>query len=101
MIAAEANHFERALKSADALKRGARHEHRLVQVYTVCYGNLVTCSVANERRRDAADVAITTSFAVANLTHFYVESREIDSEGKAVPLPPSQAAMQGEVRQIA
>jgi transglutaminase-like putative cysteine protease len=51
--------------------------------------------------RDAADVAITTSFAVANLTHFYVESNEIDAEGKAVPLPPSQASMQGEVQQRA
>ena len=37
--------------------------------------------------RDAADVAITTSYAVANLTHFYVESNEIDAEGRAVPLP--------------
>jgi transglutaminase-like putative cysteine protease len=38
--------------------------------------------------RDAADVAITTSFGVANLTHFYVESNEIDAEGRPVPLPP-------------
>lgn len=37
--------------------------------------------------RDAADVAITTSFGVANLTHFYVESIEIDPEGRPVPLP--------------
>jgi transglutaminase-like putative cysteine protease len=36
--------------------------------------------------RDAADVAITTSFGVANLTHFYVESNEVDAEGKRVPL---------------
>ncbi len=38
--------------------------------------------------RDAADVAITTSFGRADLTHFYVESNEIDAEGKPVPLPP-------------
>ena len=37
--------------------------------------------------RDAADVALTTSFGRADLTHFYVESVEIDSEGKPVPLP--------------
>lgn len=49
--------------------------------------------------RDAADVAITTSFAIANLTHFYVESNEIDVKGKAVPLPPAQAMSQGEVQQ--
>ena len=38
--------------------------------------------------RDAADVAITTSFGVANLTHFYVESNEIGPDGNAIPLPP-------------
>ena len=38
--------------------------------------------------RDAADVAITTSFGRADLKHFYVESNEIDSEGRKVPLPP-------------
>ncbi len=38
--------------------------------------------------RDAADVAITTSFGVANLTHFHVESQEIDAHGQPVPLPP-------------
>jgi transglutaminase-like putative cysteine protease len=38
--------------------------------------------------RDAADVAITTSFGQANLTHFYVESNEVDSAGARVPLPP-------------
>ncbi|MFC6646406.1 transglutaminase family protein [Granulicella cerasi] len=37
--------------------------------------------------RDAADVAITTSFGVANLTHFFVESKEIDADGNPVPLP--------------
>ena len=38
--------------------------------------------------RDAADVAITTSFGRADLTHFYVESNEIDSTGARIPLPP-------------
>ena len=37
--------------------------------------------------RDAADVAITTSFGIANLTKFYVESNEIDAAGNKVPLP--------------
>ncbi|SNT41192.1 Transglutaminase-like enzyme, putative cysteine protease [Granulicella rosea] len=37
--------------------------------------------------RDAADVAITTSFGTANLTRFYVESNEIDAAGNRVPLP--------------
>ncbi len=37
--------------------------------------------------RDATDVAITTSFGVANLTSFLVDSFEVDAEGKAVPLP--------------
>ena len=37
--------------------------------------------------RDAADVAITTSFGVANLTHFRVDSHEVDTDGRAVPLP--------------
>ena len=37
--------------------------------------------------RDAADVAITTSFGMANLTHFLVESNEVDASGHAVPLP--------------
>jgi transglutaminase-like putative cysteine protease len=40
--------------------------------------------------RDAADVAITTSFGVANLVKFYVESNEIDADGNKIPLP-SQA----------
>jgi transglutaminase-like putative cysteine protease len=38
--------------------------------------------------RDAVDVAITTSFGRADLTHFYVETFEIDAEGRPVPLPP-------------
>ena len=37
--------------------------------------------------RDATDVAITTSFGVANLTSFLVDSFEVNAEGKAVPLP--------------
>ena len=38
--------------------------------------------------RDAADVAITTSFGRADLTHFYVDSFEIDPSGHRIPLPP-------------
>lgn len=45
--------------------------------------------------RDAADVAITTSFGQANLTHFYVESNEVDEQGTRVPLP--QRAVSGEI----
>lgn len=37
--------------------------------------------------RDATDVAITTSFGVADLTHFSVGSYEVDEEGKKAPLP--------------
>lgn len=37
--------------------------------------------------RDATDVAITTSFGMANLIHFYVESNEVDASGTIVPLP--------------
>ena len=37
--------------------------------------------------RDATDVAITTSFGVANLARFYVDSYEIDETGSRVPLP--------------
>jgi transglutaminase-like putative cysteine protease len=37
--------------------------------------------------RDAADVAITTSFGAANLVKFYVESNEVDADGYKVPLP--------------
>src|SRR5580658_813122 len=39
--------------------------------------------------RDAADVAITTSFGAAYLTHFYVESCEIDSAGNRIPSLPT------------
>ena len=37
--------------------------------------------------RDATDVAITTSFGVADLKKFYVESYEVDDAGTRVPLP--------------
>ena len=33
--------------------------------------------------RDAADVAITTSFGRADLKHFYVESNELDEQGES------------------
>ena len=36
--------------------------------------------------RDATDVAITTSFGVADVTNFYVESYEVDAMGNTVPL---------------
>ncbi len=42
--------------------------------------------------RDATDVAITTSFGVANLTHFFVESNEVDQHGAKVPLPERMSA---------
>ncbi len=38
--------------------------------------------------RDATDVAITTSFGMANLTKFVVDSFEVDAQGQKVPLPP-------------
>ena len=37
--------------------------------------------------RDAADVAITTSFGAAHLTHFFVESNEVDEAGNRIPRP--------------
>ncbi len=36
--------------------------------------------------RDAADVAITTSFGSSDLKKFYVESNEVDESGTAVPV---------------
>jgi transglutaminase-like putative cysteine protease len=42
--------------------------------------------------RDAADVAITTSFGRADLKHFYVESNELDEQGNLVPLPGGKPA---------
>ncbi len=41
--------------------------------------------------RDAADVAITTSFGNATLKHFYVESNEVTAEGTRVPVFGSPA----------
>jgi transglutaminase-like putative cysteine protease len=41
--------------------------------------------------RDAADVAITTSFGRADLTHFYVESNEVDEAGNNLPVPGAPA----------
>lgn len=38
--------------------------------------------------RDAADVAITTSFGNAELKRFFVESNEVNEDGTAVPLQP-------------
>ncbi len=37
--------------------------------------------------RDAADVAITTSFGAAHLTHFFVDSNEIDTDHNRVASP--------------
>ncbi len=37
--------------------------------------------------RDATDVAITTTFGIANLTYFYVESNEVDPGGNKLPVP--------------
>jgi transglutaminase-like putative cysteine protease len=42
--------------------------------------------------RDAADVAITTSFGSAELRHFYVESTEVREDGTVVP--PAGADLQ-------
>ena len=42
--------------------------------------------------RDAADVAITTSFGTTNLVKFYVESNEIDEQGIRIPLPQHPGA---------
>jgi transglutaminase-like putative cysteine protease len=42
--------------------------------------------------RDAADVAITTSFGNAYLAHFYVDSFEIGADGKKLPIPGEPVA---------
>jgi transglutaminase-like putative cysteine protease len=42
--------------------------------------------------RDAADVAITTSFGTTNLIKFYVESNEIEADGNRIPLPENVSA---------
>ena len=41
--------------------------------------------------RDAADVAITTSFGAAHLTYFYVESNEIEASGDKIARPAANA----------
>jgi len=43
--------------------------------------------------RDAADVAITTSFGVTNLTYFYADSWEVDAGGNRIPLPEGGTAV--------
>jgi transglutaminase-like putative cysteine protease len=43
--------------------------------------------------RDAADVAITTSFGRADLKKFWVDSYEMDADGKPVPLPQPLTSM--------
>lgn len=43
--------------------------------------------------RDAADVAITTSFGVTNLTYFYADSWEVDGGGNRIPLPEGGTAV--------
>jgi transglutaminase-like putative cysteine protease len=43
--------------------------------------------------RDAADVAITTSFGATNLTYFYVDSWEVDAEENRIPLPEGGKAI--------
>ena len=40
--------------------------------------------------RDAADVAITTSFGTAILKHFAVESNEVSEDGSAIPLQTAE-----------
>jgi len=43
--------------------------------------------------RDAADVAITTSFGSAPLLHFFVESNEVLEDGTRVPVPGAPASI--------
>src|SRR5271170_5116303 len=47
--------------------------------------------------RDAADVAITTSFGTTNLVKFYVESNEVDADRNKVPLPQRLIATDNQV----
>ena len=49
--------------------------------------------------RDAADVAITTSFGAAQLTHFYVESNEVQATGEKVARPLANTAQTGNAAQ--
>jgi hypothetical protein len=44
--------------------------------------------------RDAADVAITTSFGSSILTNFYVDSYEVLEDGTTVPSLPGSVAQQ-------
>ncbi len=47
--------------------------------------------------RDAADVAITTSFGNAILTNFYVDSYEVMEDGTTVPSLPGKIAQEAVV----
>jgi transglutaminase-like putative cysteine protease len=49
--------------------------------------------------RDAADVAMTTSFGNADLRHFYVESTEVNEDGTVIP--PQRAEIPVEAASIA
>lgn len=49
--------------------------------------------------RDAADVAITTTFGRADLTNFYVESNEVDANGVELPIPGKVDKGHGMMRQ--
>jgi transglutaminase-like putative cysteine protease len=49
--------------------------------------------------RDAADVAMTTSFGNADLRHFYVESTEVNEDGTVIP--PQRAELPVEAASIA
>ena len=44
--------------------------------------------------RDATDVALTTSFGIADLKYFYVESNEMNPDGTLVPVPGAPATSQ-------
>ena len=47
--------------------------------------------------RDAADVAITTSFGTTNLVKFYVESNKGDADRNKIPLPQRLIATDNQV----
>jgi transglutaminase-like putative cysteine protease len=49
--------------------------------------------------RDAADVAMTTSFGNADLRHFYVESTEVNEDGTVIP--PQRSEIPVEAASIA
>jgi transglutaminase-like putative cysteine protease len=42
--------------------------------------------------RDAADVALTTSFGATHLTYFFVDSAEVDAEGNTLPVEGAPVA---------